>query len=169
MKSLSVLRHAKAEHVDDFPSDFERPLTTRGQKDARQIGELLTEFEPAIDWIVSSPALRTRETTNAITAALKFKRAVVWQDAIYEAEAENLLNVLAQTPGDMEHVLIIGHNPGMEELVSGLCAGSPTRLSITMPTAGLAHITLEIFGWNQIRWGCGTLHSLIRPKLVRGK
>jgi phosphohistidine phosphatase len=169
MKYLSVFRHAKAEHVDDFPTDFERPLTTRGQKDARFVGELLVDFEPPIDWIASSPAQRTRETADAVVAALKYKRGVVWQEAIYGAEAEALLSVLADVPVEMEHVLIIGHNPGMEELVSGLSAGSPTRLGITMATAGLAHLTLEIFGWNQIRWGCGTLHSLIRPKLVRGK
>jgi phosphohistidine phosphatase SixA len=67
----------------------------------------------------------------------------------------------------MEHVLIIGHNPGMQELISGLAAGSPQRLGINVPAAGLAHLTLEIYGWNQIRWGSGTLHSLIRPKLLR--
>jgi phosphohistidine phosphatase len=169
MKYLSIFRHAKAEHINDFPTDFERPLTSRGQKDAYLVSELLSEFEPAIDWIVSSPAQRTRETATVATAALKFKRGVVWQDAIYEADAETLLKVLAEVPAEMEHVLIIGHNPGMEELVSGLAAGSPTRLGIDMPTAGLAHLSLEIFGWNQIRWGCGTLHSLMRPKLVRGK
>src|SRR3954451_17617799 len=126
MKYLSVFRHAKAEHSDDYPVDFERPLTSRGQKDAYQISEILAGFEPPIDWIVSSPALRTRETATVVTAALRFKRGVVWQDAIYEADAEALLNVLSQVPVEMEHALIIGHNPGMEELVSGLAAGSPS-------------------------------------------
>jgi phosphohistidine phosphatase len=169
MKSLSVLRHAKAEHFDDYPTDFERPLTSRGQKDARYIGEILADFDPIIDWVVSSPAQRTRETANAVVDALKFKRGVVWHEAIYEASADSLLSVLTEVPLEMEHVLIIGHNPGMEELVSGLAAGSSSRLGISMATAGLAHLTLEIFGWNQIRWGCGTLHFLLRPKLVRGK
>jgi phosphohistidine phosphatase len=169
MKHLTVLRHAKAEHIEEYPTDLERPLTPRGQKDARTIGEFLASAEPAIDWIVSSPAQRTRQTADAVTAALKFKRGIVWQEAIYEAEADTLLSVLAQVPVEMEHVVIIGHNPGMEELISGLTAGSPTRLGISMPPAGIAQVTLEIFGWNQIRWGCGTLHCLVRPKYVRGK
>ena len=169
MKHLSIFRHAKAEHINDYPTDFERPLTSRGQKDAYQICEILSDFEPTIDWIVSSPAQRTRETAIVATAALKYKRGVVWQDAIYEADADTLLNVLTEVPAEMEHVLIIGHNPGTEELVSGLVAGSPSRLGISMSTAGLANLTLEIFSWNQIRWGCGTLHSLIRPRLVRSK
>ena len=167
MKHLSVFRHAKAEHINDYPTDFERPLTSRGQKDAYQISEILSDYEPVIDWIVSSPSQRTRETAIVATAALKFKRGVVWHEAIYEAEAETLLTVLAEVPTEMDHVLIIGHNPGMEELVSGLVAGSPSRLGISMSTAGLAQLTLEIFSWSQIRWGCGTLHSLIRPKLIR--
>jgi phosphohistidine phosphatase len=169
MKYLSVFRHAKAEHAEDYPVDFDRPLTQRGQKDAYQISEVIADFEPAVDWIVSSPSKRTRETATVVTAALRFKRGVVWQDSIYEASGDTLLNLLSQVPADMEHVLIIGHNPGMEELISGLAAGSPTRLGISLPTAGLVHLTLEIFGWNQIRWGCGTLHMMIRPKLMRGK
>jgi phosphohistidine phosphatase len=169
MKYLSVLRHAKAEQAGAYPVDFDRPLTARGQKDTHQIGQILADFAPGIDWIVSSPAQRTRETAMTVSDLLNYKRAIVWQEAIYEADGERLLNVLAQVPVDMEHVLIIGHNPGMEELVSGLAAGSPRRLGIAMPTAGLASLTLEIFGWNQIRWGCATLHSLLRPKLLRGK
>jgi phosphohistidine phosphatase len=169
MKYLSVLRHAKAERTEDFATDIERPLTSRGQKDAHYMGEILTEIEPAIDWIVSSPSQRTRDTVAAVVSVLKFKRGVVWQDAIYEADAETLLAALSQVPDEVEHALIVGHNPGMEELVSGLAAGAPTRLALTMSAGSLAHLTLEIFGWNQIRWGCGSLHCLLRPKMLRGK
>ena len=169
MKYLSILRHAKAQHINEYPTDFERSLAPRGVKEAQHIGKVLAELEPTIDWIISSPAQRTRETTTFVVNALSFKRGVVWQDAIYEGVADGLLNLLAQVPNDMTHVLLIGHNPGMEELVSGLAAGSPARLGITVPTAGLAHLTLEIFGWNQIRWGCGTLHALLHPKKVRIK
>jgi phosphohistidine phosphatase len=169
MKYLSIFRHAKAERAEDFAVDFERPLTSRGQKDTRHMAAILAGFEPPIDWLLSSPAQRTRDTTTIVTELLNYQRAVAWQDAIYEADAETLLALLTQVPIEMEHVLIVGHNPGMGELVSGLAAGAPSRLGINMPTAGLAHLTLEIFGWNQIRWGCGTLHCLLRPKLVRGK
>lgn len=169
MKYISILRHAKAQLLDEYPTDFERPLTPRGVKDARYIGQILASMSPAVDWIVSSPAQRTRETAQAIVEQLGFSRGVVWEAQIYAAEANTLLNVIAQVPSEMEHILIIGHNPGMEELVSGLVAGSPSRLGIHMPTAGLTHITLEVFSWSQVRWGSGTLQAFIRPKLLRGK
>jgi phosphohistidine phosphatase len=167
MKYLSVLRHAKAEPPEDYATDINRPLTSRGEKDALHMGAILAEIKPAIDWIISSPAQRTRDTAQQVVHALKFKRNVIWQDAIYEAEAETLLESLTLIPAEKEHVLLIGHNPGVEGLVSGLVAGDPNRLQLTMATAGLAHLTLEIFGWNQIRWGCGSLHCLLRPKLLR--
>jgi len=169
MKHLSILRHAKAQTFEESPTDFERSLTQRGVKDAHHIGQILADIEPAVDWVVSSPAQRTRETAAAVVGVLGFTRGVVWQDGIYEGSADGLLNVLAQVPPEMGHVLLIGHNPGVEELVSGLTAGSPTRLGISMLPAGLAHLTLEIFGWNKIRWGCGTLHALLHPKRVRAK
>lgn len=169
MKYLSILRHAKAQNLEESSSDFERSLTPRGVKDAHHIGEILVGLEPSIDWIVSSPAQRTRETAAAVVDVLSFKRGVVWQDDIYEGNADGLLKVLAQVPPEMGHVLLVGHNPGMEELLSGLAAGSPSRLGVSMLPAGLAHLTLEIFGWNKIRWGCGTLHALVHPKRVRAK
>lgn len=169
MKHLSILRHAKAQNLDDYPSDFARPLAPRGSKDARHIGKILAGADPAIDWVVSSPSQRTRETAGAVVDVLGFKRGVVWQDEVYEGSAEGLLKVLAQVPAEMGHVLLVGHNPGMEELTSGLVAGSSTRLGISMLPATLAYLTLEIFAWNKIRWGCGTLHALMHPKRVRAK
>jgi phosphohistidine phosphatase len=168
MKTLSILRHAKAERPEDFASDLERPLTARGHKDAARMGELLADLTPRVDWVISSPAQRTRETTAHIVHALAFKRAVLWQEAVYEAEADALLQLLAQTPSEMEHVVLIGHNPGMEMLVSGLSAGAPNRLGVIMAPGGLAHLTLDIMNWQQLRWGSGTLHFLLRPKLLRG-
>lgn len=169
MKHLSILRHAKAQNLDESPTDFDRSLAPRGSKDAHQIGKILADSEPSIDWIVSSPAQRTRETASAVVDVLGFKRGVVWQDEIYAGNAEGLLKVLAQVPAEMGHVLLVGHNPGVEELTSGLVAGSPTRLGISMLPAGLAYLTLEIFAWSKIRWGCGTLHALLHPKRVRAK
>ncbi len=91
----------------------------------------------------------------------------MWQEAVYLADADTLLTLLSEAPQDKEHVVLVGHNPGMEELVAGLCTGAPPHLNLQMPTATLAHLRLEIFWWNQIRWGCGQLQLLITPKVLR--
>lgn len=167
MKTLSIMRHGKAERLEGYPSDKARPLTSRGVKDANLIGELLARFDPRPDWIVSSPALRTQETAERIAEALSFKQPIIWEETIYEATAATLLDILSGIPPAVEHALIVGHNPSLQELVSGLCAGAPDRLNLTMATGALACIELEIVWWNQIRWGCGALQMLTKPKLLR--
>jgi phosphohistidine phosphatase len=145
MKTLSIIRHAKAVAPEEAPNDFERPLTKRGQKDAIQLGQILAALSPEIDWLISSPALRTRETT----------------------EADQWLALLKQAPPEAQHIAIVGHNPGLSDLVAGLAAGAATHLNFNLPTAAIAHLELEIFWWNQIRWGCGQLILLLPPKLLR--
>lgn len=167
MKYLSILRHGKAERPDDYPSDKARPLTARGVKDAGLIGGVLARTEPAPDWIVSSPALRTRQTTERVVELVGLTRQVIWEERIYAAAAETLLQVLSEIPPEIEHAVIVGHNPGLQELVSGLCAGAPERLNVALATGALAQLELEIFWWNQIRWGCGALQFLVKPKLLR--
>lgn len=167
MKTLTIIRHAKAASPEAYATDFDRPLTTRGHKDAKHIGKLLAYLEPPVDWLISSPAARTRETTGHIIDKSIYPNAVVWQEAVYLADADTLLTLLSEAPQDKEHVVLVGHNPGMEELVAGLCTGAPPHLNLQMPTAALAHLRLEIFWWNQIRWGCGQLQLLITPKILR--
>ncbi|MDQ3250075.1 MAG: histidine phosphatase family protein [Chloroflexota bacterium] len=167
MKTLTIIRHAKAEPPDDYANDFDRPLTLRGGKDAKHIGKVLARLAPPVDWLISSPALRTRETAEQLVIKLGYKETIVWSEAVYLAEAETLLTVLSEAPQDKEHVVLIGHNPGMEGVVAGLCTGAAAHLNLAMPTAALAHLHLEIFWWNQIRWGCGQLQVLVTPKVVR--
>jgi phosphohistidine phosphatase len=167
MKSLTLIRHGKAERPEGYPLDFDRPLTDRGHKDASRISAVLAEIEPSVDLLVSSPTARTRQTAERIAHALPYAKPVIWEERIYEASAEELLAVLSNTPQDIQHLLLVGHNPGMEELATGLMAGTTTSPNVHMPTAALAHLQLEIFWWNQIRWGCGQLHLLVTPKVLR--
>lgn len=167
MKTLTIVRHAKAERPEGYASDFERPLTDRGLKDATRIGEALARLDAPVDWILSSPAERARQTTQRLAAHLSSTRNIQWEPTIYEASADILLDLLGQAPQDIQHVVIVGHNPGMEELVAGLVSGQSNRLNLHMPTAALAHLQLEIVWWNQIRWGCGQLELLITPKVLK--
>jgi phosphohistidine phosphatase len=167
MKNLTIVRHAKAERPEGYGADFDRPLTERGERDAVRMATLLGRFAPPVDWWLSSPAQRARQTTEQMVAECGFAGKVQWEPAIYEASAETLLDLLATIPQEVAHAVIVGHNPGLADLVSGLVAGAPGRLNLQMPTACLAHVGLELFWWNQIRWGSGQLALLVTPKSLK--
>jgi phosphohistidine phosphatase len=167
MKTLTIVRHAKAERLEGYATDFERPLTERGLKDSQRIGEVIARLDPPMDWLFSSPAARTRQTAERIAHTCDYTNKIQWAPEIYEASADTLLALLAKAPQDIQHIVLIGHNPGVADLTSGLLAGAPGRLSIHMPTAALAHLHLEVFWWNQIRWGCGVLKQLVTPKILK--
>ncbi len=167
MKTLSILRHAKAAVYDEYANDFQRPLAGRGPKDAVRMARILATLTPKPDWIISSPALRARQTAEAVAKELNLSHAMLWDERIYEASATTLLGVLQTAPEKAEHVVMIGHNPGLENLVAGLCAGGANGLSIYLPTAGLAHLASEIYYWNQMRWGAAHLRLLLAPKDVK--
>ena len=124
MKLLSIVRHAKAERPDAYATDHERPLTKRGRADSRLVAKMLAKIVPAADYIVSSTAARTHETVEEIIKAMGYQGSTIWSDALYLATAPELLRTLSETPSEIEHVIICGHNPGMEELAVGLCAGA---------------------------------------------
>ncbi|MEM7537963.1 MAG: histidine phosphatase family protein [Chloroflexota bacterium] len=178
MKTLSILRHAKTERWLNMDgevvrSDFERALTPRGHEDAALIANTLRKLEPAVDLIVSSTAVRARQTTEHIVTGLNPSESTAdmlapqWEDAVYGANETTLLQTLDQLPDQANHVLMVGHNPGVTYLVAGLLAGSSRHLTLDMPTAALAHLSLGIYQWSQIQWGCAQLHVLIKPKLLR--
>ncbi len=168
MRTLTIIRHAKAEPAIPNVDDFGRVLSPRGVKDIKRIAKLLVKLEPPIDLIVSSPATRARQTAEMLAARIDHQRPILWKDEIYGSGARALLTILQELPEDAAHVVLIGHNPGSEILVGGLSSGAPHQLSVRMPTATIANLQLEIFWWSQVRWGCGQLHMLVKPKILRG-
>jgi phosphohistidine phosphatase len=167
MKTLSIIRHAKAVIADSTQNDFDRALTKRGQKDAQQLSQVLTRCKQPIDWIISSPAARTRMTAEILHQTLSLEHSIHWEERAYLGDAETWLTLLRNAPPEVEHIAVVGHNPGMAELVAGLTTGVPYRLNLQFPTAAVAHLEMEIFWWNQIRWGCGQLKLLFTPKIIR--
>lgn len=167
MKYISIWRHAKAERPEAYPNDYERPLTERGQRDAQRMSAVLARLEPAIDLIVSSPAARTAQTTQVLVAQLHGAIDPQWHAAAYLAAADTLLEMLKALPDAASHVVVVGHNPGMEELASGLCGASPEDVFVRLPTAALAHVVVEASHWSMVRWGAGQLRLLLTPKILR--
>lgn len=146
IKTLLILRHAKAE-PDAGDGDESRPLAKRGRRAALRVGELLSDRLPEL--VLSSPSVRTRETVERLRegAGAPLPR-VEYVPELYLASPATLTGVLAQHGGEAKQVMLVGHNPGLEELV--------TRLSgehVTLPTAGLAECALDVERWSDVSLG----------------
>lgn len=158
-RTLYLLRHAKSSWKDASMRDFDRPLKGRGRDAAEQMGQRLASEKPLPALVVCSPAVRTRETAEIVLRHSNLKADVTFERRIYEASLRDLLQVVAEIPDDKEVVMMIGHNPGFEELVAYL-SGEHRR----MPTCALAKIKLDVGSWKDIKAGEGTLAWFITPK-----
>ncbi len=167
MKHLTILRHAKASNKPIYDRDFDRPLTGKGRKQAPTIARVLAASKVTPDLLLSSPAVRARETAELVAETIGYTKAIAYEEAIYGASAATLLEILRGAPDAAEHIVLIGHNPGLENLVSGLCAGTNLRLNLRLPTAGMAQLAPQVVRWRQLRWGAGELQLLIAPRFLK--
>src|SRR5687768_9096046 len=158
VKTLLVLRHAKSSWDDAALDDHERPLNARGERDAPRIGQLAREEGLVPELIVSSDAVRARLTAAAMADATGGR--ILLDPRLYHASAKDILAALRSVVEDnLETVMIVGHNPGLEELVAVL-TGELEHL----PTAALAQIELPIEGWSDLDTATrGTLIGMWRP------
>jgi len=163
MKTVLFLRHAHAEASSQDGSDFNRPLSGAGRDEARQVGQHLLHAHLTVDEVICSTALRTRETAAGVIEAARFRAPLHPEQAIYEAPAEELLAVLRGRPADTGRLLLIGHNPGIPDLVSLLTAGG--GLAMAFAPATLAVVDFE-GGWKDLAPGRGVLRSLTPVKAM---
>lgn len=160
MKTLLILRHAKSSWESPSLADFDRPLNPRGLKAAPFIGSLMHEKNLRADLILSSPAKRAKQTAILVRETAGLNDAEIrYDESIYEASPLTLLHLLAETGNEVNSVLLVGHNPGLEGLIKILTGGIQP-----MPTAALAVIELNIETWQQIIVDGGKLNFVIRPK-----
>ena len=121
-RQLLIFRHAKSAWDMDAGTDFERPLSQRGDKDAIKMGRWLHAQDLVPDLIVSSPALRAYQTAVWLAEAFDIaETAISFSDRIYEAELTALKKILAVCPPEAQRVVLVGHNPGLEDLLGYLC------------------------------------------------
>ena len=159
MKTLLILRHAKSSWKDSSLADHDRPLNKRGKQDALRMGKFLWEQELVPDRIISSTAKRARKTAKAVAKANRREDKVELTQELYHAGPGSYLAVLQNVPDDDHRVMVVGHNPGMEALV--------THWSIDRPTAALAHVGLSIDQWKELDYETqGELLRLWRPKAL---
>jgi len=160
MKTLYVLRHAKSDWNDASLTDFERPLNERGVHAAQKMGAFMQQCGIAPDLIISSPARRARETAQIIKDAAGISAEIRFEPRIYEAGIGDLTEIVSQVENDCQKLLIVGHNPGFEQLVEILSGELQP-----MPTAALAEIELPIESWSETMRG-GKLKNLFKPKEI---
>jgi phosphohistidine phosphatase len=161
MKTLLVLRHAKSSWSDATLDDQKRPLNKRGRRDAPRMGALVHRLRLTPDVIISSDAVRARLTAEAVAEAAHYAGRILLDQRLYMASAADILAVLRTVQqSKAEIAMIVGHNPGLEELIAQL-----TGLPQDLPTAALAQIVLPIDRWRDLKLSThGTLMRHWRPK-----
>lgn len=164
MKTLLVMRHAKSSWDDAQVPDHDRPLNKRGKNDAPLMGKVLKKEGLLPDLILSSTAKRARATVELVSEGCGYNADVQWQAALYAAEPQAYIEALRQLPDELGTVMVVGHNPGLEELVAML-----TDEWAGLPTAALAEISLNIQHWSELNYEPqGKLVNVWRPKELAG-
>lgn len=167
MKTLTLLRHAKSGWDDGVARDFDRPLNPKGRRAAQTMGRHLRDDGYRFDRVVASPAQRVVETLAEVADGYGAALPIEWDRRLYLASAATLLDLVHETPDAADHILLVGHNPGLEDLVLTLVPddGAETRDAVEAkyPTASIAQMTWA-GDWTSIRSGGATLARFIRPR-----
>jgi phosphohistidine phosphatase len=144
-RQLLILRHAKSSWADEGLDDWQRPLNERGERDAPRVGALIRQLSLLPDVIISSDAVRAETTARAVASAAGYKGRIQISPDLYHATPNAILEVIRQAPDGARSVLIVGHNPGLEDLVAQLTGGR-----VDLPTAALVHISVPVDQWRDV-------------------
>jgi phosphohistidine phosphatase len=163
MKTLILVRHAKSEHEGSFARDFDRPLNTRGLRDAPAMGARLVKADIKVDLIVSSTAVRAKETSELIAESLNYKKNnILWQPELYHAPPGIINDVVLSIPNNPDTIMIVCHNPGITLFANHL-AGVLTE---NMPTCALAAFTMHCSDWTDFESAKKELLMYDYPKRI---
>lgn len=170
MRRLWLLRHAKSSWDDPGLPDRLRPLAPRGARAVEVLARHLRTAGISPGLVLCSPAVRAVQTWEGVAQGVPPGTPVEIDESLYNGDADDLLHRLRQVPPPVASVLLVGHNPGLEELADGLAgAGSAAlreRLGNKFPTGALA--TLDLPGnWRELGWGVGTLVAFVAPRELR--
>jgi phosphohistidine phosphatase len=145
MKTLLILRHGKSSWKDSSLADHDRPLKQRGKRDAPLIGELLREQGLVPDLILSSSAKRALKTALLVADASGYEGEIDIRREFYPGYPDAYIEALMETPDECQIVMVVGHNPGLEELLELL-----TESAEFLPTAALAQVVLPVNYWHEL-------------------
>ena len=160
MKTLIIVRHAKAGELAANKTDFERKLTDGGKADAEKMASRLTQQINCPDVFISSTAKRAWSTAKRFANAFKIKEEhIIKEKNIYEASADTLINLVQSIDNKNEVAIIFGHNPGFSQLAYYFSGNG----SIELPTCGLAIIEFDFNDWQNVAYKNGKLTFFTRP------
>jgi phosphohistidine phosphatase len=157
MKTLFLLRHAKSENATPGLTDLNRALNERGRKEAQALGQYIKKENLRFDLVLCSTAVRARETTELVLVSAELPSNVRYEQRIYEAGPLRLLEVISEVEQSMKAVLVVGHNPALEELIQLL-----TDCVEQLATCTLAKIDLNVEDWSKVLESKGDLDWLIK-------
>lgn len=160
MKKLFLIRHAKSSWEDFGLDDFDRPLNNRGEKDAPFMGKLLKKKKPRPDLIISSPALRTKQTAQIMAKEIGYDEKIVFDKTIYEAPLSNLKRAINNIDNSFNSIVFVGHNPGLHELAQDLCDIDVDNI----PTCAIVEIEFDVDSWDKVSKKNAKLISYEYPK-----
>jgi len=162
MKTLIVLRHAQSEHPSDA-RDHERPLTEKGVREARRMGRLLRGLHPEL--VLCSTALRARATTEEALSAAQLSPRVQELDQLYDSDVPQHIDAMCRVDGSVDCLMVVGHNPTLEGLVSKLVSRP-----IVMRTGTLAVVAIPTESWQAVDPSLpGALVGLFDPAMLKKK
>jgi phosphohistidine phosphatase len=144
-KTLMLLRHAKSSWKDKQLKDFDRPLKKKGVETAELIGKILSHGEFLPDVVLSSPARRAKDTVEIVNKYSDYKGSTEYHDNFYMGEPGDFIEALRDLPDNVDSVMVVGHNPGLEAFMQ-ILAGSCNALS----TGALTRIELELTHWRDL-------------------
>jgi phosphohistidine phosphatase len=163
MKTVLILRHAKSSWSNPGLADIDRPLNKRGERDAPRMGMLITEQDIVPDLILCSPARRARNTAQAVSENCSYEGEIEIVPDFYPGDPYTFIDTMITLPEEFQNVMIVAHNPGLEEFVYVL-AGESAR----MPTSALAQVQLPLEAWRDLDDEVeGKLVNLWRVKELR--
>ena len=169
MKQVGLFRHAKSDWHDATARDFDRPLNARGRKGAALMGRHIAEHGVPWQRVIASPAVRAAQTIEMAAEAAGRTVPVEWDRRIYLASSPTLADLLREIAEPTRSVLLVGHNPGLEDLIFDLVpddGSSPLRevVEVKFPTATYAVLDLDIDRWTDLDDSCARLVHLMRPR-----
>ena len=157
------MRHAKSDYPPEIADDFHRPLNGRGRRDVPRMANLLTVYGTVPERILSSTAQRARETATIMGELLGLSAAhTAFEEDLYLASADELLSSVRRVEEGADALMVIAHNPGLEEFLARLCG-----CALQLPTAAIAALAVDVDSWSEVRENRAWMQWFVVPRLLK--